>query len=379
MPWYDGPTLLEHLETIELAADRNTRTGASPCSGSSARWPRSTTTTGATPAQVAGGDWRVGDEVVVLPSGARSRSRRSRRCDGRARGASRPVGDDPARGRRRRLARRHARRPGAAAGRRARAHGRALLDGERPVEHRARCSCKHTTRTSRRVSRSSSRSSTCRRSRIAAPGRIELNDLGVAGCRLAEPLVVDPYARNRATGAFILIDEATNETVGAGMVIDAAHDAAPIPYRDLTVIDSRAPRTNQAIVGVVSLVAIVTGWWWLLALLALQLALGLLFGRRYCLPCLSTSADPAALRRRADRGLAPAARREHRRLRFLTAASIAYRVGATTVGLVLGAIVAALALLAATTGFCTGCQAYKLGRRLTGRPFVSCPIPGAPR
>ena len=39
--------------------------------------------------------------------------------------------------------------------------------------------------------------------------------------RLAEPLVVDPYVRNRATGAFILIDEATNDTVAAGMVLDA--------------------------------------------------------------------------------------------------------------------------------------------------------------
>ena len=40
--------------------------------------------------------------------------------------------------------------------------------------------------------------------------------------RLAEPLAVDLYARNRATGAFILIDEATNDTVAAGMVLDAS-------------------------------------------------------------------------------------------------------------------------------------------------------------
>ena len=40
--------------------------------------------------------------------------------------------------------------------------------------------------------------------------------------RLAEPLVVDPYERNRATGAFILIDEATNDTVAAGMVLEAS-------------------------------------------------------------------------------------------------------------------------------------------------------------
>jgi sulfate adenylyltransferase subunit 1 (EFTu-like GTPase family) len=55
-----------------------------------------------------------------------------------------------------------------------------------------------------------------------APTRLELNDLGVGKLRLAEPLSVDPYARNRATGAFILIDEATNDTVAAGMVLEAS-------------------------------------------------------------------------------------------------------------------------------------------------------------
>ena len=58
------------------------------------------------------------------------------------------------------------------------------------------------------------------------------------------------------------------------------------PYRDTAVIDARAPRTNQAIVGTLSLIAVVTGWWGILAAVALQLAIGLTFGRRYCLPCL---------------------------------------------------------------------------------------------
>src|SRR5947208_10143751 len=59
------------------------------------------------------------------------------------------------------------------------------------------------------------------------------------------------------------------------------------PYRDVHVIDSRAPRTNQAVVGLVSVLAVATGWWWLLALLALQLAVGLTFGRRFCLACVA--------------------------------------------------------------------------------------------
>ena len=50
-------------------------------------------------------------------------------------------------------------------------------------------------------------------------GELDLNDIGRVNLRLAEPLVVDPYDRNRATGSFILIDETSNDTVGAGMVV----------------------------------------------------------------------------------------------------------------------------------------------------------------
>jgi len=56
---------------------------------------------------------------------------------------------------------------------------------------------------------------------IDRPERLELNDIGRVSLRLSDPLCVDPYAENRATGAFVLVDEATNETVGAGMVLEA--------------------------------------------------------------------------------------------------------------------------------------------------------------
>ena len=64
-------------------------------------------------------------------------------------------------------------------------------------------------------------------------------------------------------------------------------ERAADPYRDTSVIDARAPRFNQAVVGILSLVAVTVGPWWLLALLAAQLAVGLTLGRRYCLPCLA--------------------------------------------------------------------------------------------
>jgi sulfate adenylyltransferase subunit 1 (EFTu-like GTPase family) len=57
---------------------------------------------------------------------------------------------------------------------------------------------------------------------IAGPERLELNDIARVRLRLSEPLAVDPYDENRATGAFILIDEATNDTVAAGMILSAS-------------------------------------------------------------------------------------------------------------------------------------------------------------
>ena len=148
------------------------------------------------------------------------------------------------------------------------------------------------------------------------------------------------------------------------------------PYRDTQIIDSRAPRVNQTVVGVVALVAVLTGWWPLLALLALQLALGLALGRRWCLSCLFYF---EVLQPRFGEGVLEDSRPPRFAnmvgLGFLTAASLAYLAGWTTVGAVLGGLVAVLALLAATTGFCTGCTAYRLGYALTGRTFVSCPLP----
>jgi hypothetical protein len=151
------------------------------------------------------------------------------------------------------------------------------------------------------------------------------------------------------------------------------------PYSDLAVIDSRAPRTNQAVVGIVSVLAVVTGWWWLLALLALQLAVGLTFGRRSCLPCLLYF---ELIQPRFGEGPLEDSRPPRAAnvvgLVVLSAASVAYATGLSGLGIGLGLLVAALALLAAVTGFCTGCEAYKLSCLLRGRPFVSCPLPVDP-
>jgi hypothetical protein len=156
-------------------------------------------------------------------------------------------------------------------------------------------------------------------------------------------------------------------------------ERAADPYRDTTVIDARAPRFNQAVVGTLALVAVTVGPWWLLALLALQLVAGLAIGRRWCLPCLAYF---ELVQPRLGEGPLEDARPP----RFanivgavvLGSASIAFAAGTETAGTALGALVAALALLAAARGLCAGCEAYKLGYRLSGRRFESCPLPPQP-
>ena len=151
------------------------------------------------------------------------------------------------------------------------------------------------------------------------------------------------------------------------------------PYRDTDVIDARAPRFNQLVVGALAAVAVTVGPWWLLALLALQLALGLTLGRRWCLACVFYF---EVVQPRFGEGPFKDSRPPRFAnmvgLAFLGAGSLAYLVGVDVVGAALGGIVAALALLAAATGFCAGCTAYKIGYRLTGRKFVSCPLPPMP-
>jgi hypothetical protein len=139
------------------------------------------------------------------------------------------------------------------------------------------------------------------------------------------------------------------------------------PYCDLDVVDARAPRTVQATVGTLSAVAVVTGFWPLLGLLAAQLAIGLRFGRRYCLPCLVYY---ELIQPRFGEGPIE----DSRPPRFanivgvavLSAATVAYALEFTALGVGLGILVTGLALLAAGTGLCVGCELYKVGARLRG-------------
>jgi sulfate adenylyltransferase large subunit len=224
LPWYDGPTLLEHLELVEIAGDRNLDDRRFPVQWIVRPMSDAYHDYRGYAGQVAAGTWRAGDEVVVLPSGRRTRVAAVESFDRPLEEAFPPqsvtirLEDDIDVGRGDMLA--DPENPPVVA--------RELLAelcwmSERPLEPRAKLALKHTTRASRAiVDELVSVIDMDTLDAVPAPARLELNDLGVVRLRLAEPLAVDNYERNRATGAFILIDEATNDTVAAGMVLEAS-------------------------------------------------------------------------------------------------------------------------------------------------------------
>jgi sulfate adenylyltransferase subunit 1 (EFTu-like GTPase family) len=223
MPWYAGPTLLEHLETIEVAADRNLDDRRFPVQWVIRPMADSHPDYRGYAGQVASGVWRAGDEVVVLPSGSRTRVA-AVEIAGVARDEALPdesvtilLEDDVDVSRGDLLA--DPERPPIVA---RELVARVSWMAEKPLEDRARLLIKQTTRTvPARAEEILSVVDIETLQDRSLPGRMELNDLGVVRFRLAEPLVVDSYKANRWTGSFILIDESSNDTVGAGMVVEA--------------------------------------------------------------------------------------------------------------------------------------------------------------
>jgi bifunctional enzyme CysN/CysC len=220
MPWYGGEPLLEHLETAPAGL------GGAGSSEAPARLPVQLVIRDGETRRYAGrlsaGTLRPGDEVVVLPSGVRSRVSvvDGAGGTGSARGEvfapmSVAIGledeVDVARGD---LIAAVGEAPDAA---------RELTAtlcwlGDAPARPGGRYLLKHTTRTVRaRLDEITHRIDVATLGRESAT-ELALNDLGEVRLRLGEPVMADAYADVRSTGAFILIDAATNETVGAGMI-----------------------------------------------------------------------------------------------------------------------------------------------------------------
>jgi sulfate adenylyltransferase large subunit len=221
MPWYQGPTLLHHLEHVHVASDRNLIDPRFPV-----QWvirPQSDAYHDyrGYAGQVASGAFRPGDEVVVLPAGLTSRIAAIDSYDGPLDEAFAPLSVtlrladdvDVSRG-----------------------YMLCPVDNQptvgqdleamvcwmtaRPLAPRSMYLLKHTTRSVRAmVTAVQHRLDVNTLERDEGATKLELNDIGRIRLRATAPIAYDPYARNRATGSFILIDEATNNTVAAGMLL----------------------------------------------------------------------------------------------------------------------------------------------------------------
>ncbi|HET6478423.1 MAG TPA: sulfate adenylyltransferase subunit CysN [Actinoplanes sp.] len=223
-PWYEGPSLLHHLEHVHIASDRNLVDVRFPVQY--VIRPQSTTVTDyrGYAGQVASGVLKPGDEVMVLPSGMTSTIAGIDTADG-------PVGEafppmsvtvrlndeiDISRGD---LICRPHNAPAVAQDIEAMV---CWMDESAPLRVGAKYAIKHTTRSARGVVRGLQyRLDVNTLHRDEQADGLALNEIGRVRLRTTVPLLADEYRRNRTTGGFILIDESTNRTVGAGMIIEA--------------------------------------------------------------------------------------------------------------------------------------------------------------
>jgi bifunctional enzyme CysN/CysC/sulfate adenylyltransferase subunit 1 len=221
MPWYDGPALLDHLETVEIAGDRNFDDWRFPV-----QWvvrPRDDEHHDyrGYAGQVAGGVLVPGEEVVVLPSGRTSRIASIESFEGSLAEAFPPqsvtvrLEDDVDVSRGDLIAR-----PSDAPTVARELEAVVCWMADAPLRPRARYAIKHAARAVRAVV-----DGIDWKLDVETLGRdpdapeLALNEIGHVKLRLSAPLAFDPYERNRDTGSFILIDEASNDTVGAGLIV----------------------------------------------------------------------------------------------------------------------------------------------------------------
>ncbi|WP_025617074.1 sulfate adenylyltransferase subunit 1 [Salinispora cortesiana] len=224
MPWYEGPSLLHHLERVHIASDRNLVDVRFPVQY--VIRPQSTTVTDyrGYAGQVASGVLKPDDEVMVLPSGFTSRIAAVETADGPVPEAFPPMSVtvrltdeiDISRGD---MICRPNNAPAVAQDIEAMV---CWMDETRPLQLGGRYVIKHTTRSARAIVRGLHyRLDINSLHRDESAGELKLNEIGRVRFRTMVPLLVDEYRRNRTTGGFVVIDETTNRTVGAGMIVEA--------------------------------------------------------------------------------------------------------------------------------------------------------------
>ncbi len=224
MPWYEGTSLLHHLEHVHVSSDRNLIDVRFPVQyvirPQSAAHPDYRGYAGT----VAGGVLKPGDEVMVLPSGFTSRISAIETIDGPVAEAFPPMAVtvrladelDVSRGD-------MICRPHNAPTTVQDIDAMVCWMSERPLQPRQKLALKHTTRSVRALVKDLRyRLDVNTLHRQEDAGQLGLNDIGRIVLRTTAPLFADEYRRNRATGGFVLVDEATNATVAAGMILGPA-------------------------------------------------------------------------------------------------------------------------------------------------------------
>ncbi len=221
MPWYRGLPLLTHLEEQEISSDRNLVDARFPVQYVIRPLSDEFHDYRGYAGQVAGGVFRPGDEVMVLPSGLTSKIASIDTFDGPLTEAFPPMSvtirlEDDIDISRGDMLCRPANNPQVSQD----IEAMVCWFHEKPMQLNGKYAIKHTTRDARAVVKDLRyRLDINSLHRDEAATELALNEIGRVQLRTTLPLMADEYRRNRTTGSFILIDEATNATVGAGMIL----------------------------------------------------------------------------------------------------------------------------------------------------------------
>ncbi|GAA1459091.1 sulfate adenylyltransferase subunit CysN [Nocardiopsis exhalans] len=227
MPWYTGGSLLHHLENVHIASDRNLIDARFPVQyvirPHKSDDPELHDYRGYA-GQLAGGVLKPGDEVTHLPSGLSTRIAKILTADGEVAEAFSPMSvtlllEDEIDISRGDMICRPNNTPAVSQDIEAMV---CWMTDARKLTPRSKLLVKHTTRTAKvMVKDLRYRLDVNSLHRDESADHLALNEIGRVRLRSTQPLFVDEYTKNRQTGGFILIDEATNTTVGAGMVVKA--------------------------------------------------------------------------------------------------------------------------------------------------------------
>ncbi|HEX2040358.1 MAG TPA: GTP-binding protein [Acidimicrobiales bacterium] len=220
MPWYEGPSLLHHLETVELESSHNHVDPRFPVQYVIRPMSDDHHDYRGYAGTVAGGVFHPGEEVVVLPSGLRSKITAIDTLEGPMPCAFPPMSvtmrleDDIDISRGDMLSR-----PGEEPTVTQELDAMLCWFSERPMQVGGKYAVKHTTRSARAVVRELHfKVDMHTLDLVPGAGELAMNDIGKVSLKVSAPLMVDAYSRNRATGSFILVDEGTNTTIAAGMI-----------------------------------------------------------------------------------------------------------------------------------------------------------------